>query len=250
MSGCKIMFINLILSCSVFAVTQSMSPHYENGLRAYRNNQYDLATQEFEAILDNNWDSPELYYNLGNAYYRIGNTSGSVWAYESCLRLAPTHTDAEYNLKLANLKVKDRVELPEPPIYFKLYMAIKERYIPSAWITITLFILLLFSLSITISRILSFILLNYIPNIFIIIFFCSLFFTLNSIWTENSVNQGIIYIPTVKARSEPNTFSTRLFEVHEGLKVSINQISNNWVEIELLDGKVGWIENHHIRLIQ
>ena len=45
-------------------------------------------------------------------------------------------------------------------------------------------------------------------------------------------------------------FSTRLFEVHEGLRVSINQIADEWVEIELLDGKMGWIENNQIRLIQ
>ncbi|SVD84850.1 uncharacterized protein METZ01_LOCUS437704, partial [marine metagenome] len=60
-----------------------MSMHYEKGLDAYRNNQHDLAIQEFETILNNNWDSPELYYNLGNAFYRRGNTSGAVWAYES-----------------------------------------------------------------------------------------------------------------------------------------------------------------------
>ena len=85
---------------------------------------------------------------------------------------------------------------------------------------------------------------------FITLFFCSLFFTFHSIWTENSVNQGVIYYPVVEIRSEPNKFSARLFEVHEGLKVLVNQTSENWVEIELLDGKAGWIENHQIRLIQ
>ena len=75
-------------------------------------------------------------------------------------------------------------------------------------------------------------------------------FTLHSIWTGNSVSQGIIYFSSIEARSEPNSFSTRLFKVHEGLKVSVNQISENWMEIELLDGKVGWIEESQIRLIQ
>ena len=108
MGGRRLKFIILILSCPLFSVSENMSLHYEKGLHAYRNHQYDLAIQEFEIILNNNWDSPELYYNLGNAYYRNGNTSGSVWAYESCLRLSPTDANAEYNLKLANLKVKDR----------------------------------------------------------------------------------------------------------------------------------------------
>ena len=250
MSGSRLKVIILVFSCPVFAVTEGMSLHYKKGMDSYRNNQYELAIQEFEIILNNNWDSPELYYNLGNAYYRNGNTSGSVWAYESCLRLSPTYTDAEYNLKLANLKVKDRVDLPNPPIYLKWYMGIKEHFTPSVWINVTLFILLLLSLVVTVSRILSVVSLNYISGIFSTLFFISLFFTLHSIWTENSVNQGIIYYSAAEARSEPNTFSAQLFTVHEGLKVSVNQTSENWVEIELMDGKTGWIENHQIRLIQ
>ena len=250
MGGCRIKLIILILSYPVFAASENMSMHYEKGLDAYRNNQHDLAIQEFETILNNNWDSPELYYNLGNAFYRKGNTSGAVWAYESCLKLTPTHSDAEYNLRLANLNVKDRVDLPDPPIYLKWYMGIKENYAPPIWINITLFILLSLSIFATVSRILSLVSLNYIQGIFIPILFWSLFFTLHSIWTENSVNEGVIYYPAVEVRSEPNTFSTRLFEVHEGLKVSINQSYENWMEIELLDGKSGWVEDHQIRLIQ
>ena len=250
MDGRRLKFIILMLSCPLFAVSENISLHYEKGLDAYRNNQYELAIQEFETIINNNWGSTGLYYNLGNAYYRNGNTPGSVWAYESCLKLSPNNADAEYNLKLANLNVKDRVDFPNPPIYLKWYLSIKERYTPSIWINITLFIFLLLSISITIPRVLLSISYNYIPGILITLFFCSLFFTLHSIWTENAINQGIIYYSAVEARSEPNTFSAQLFAVHEGLKVSVNQISANWVKIELMDGKTGWIENHQIRLIQ
>ena len=69
-------------------------------------------------------------------------------------------------------------------------------------------------------------------------------------WTDNSLSLGDIYATQVEAHSEPNVFSTRLFEVHEGLRVSISHTVDNWVEIELLDGKTGWIENNQIRLIR
>ena len=77
-----------------------------------------------------------------------------------------------------------------------------------------------------------------------------MFFTLHSIWTENSVKEGIIYDMQVVARSEPNSFSTHLFEVHVGLKVFVGQISDEWIAIELLDGKTGWVEENDIRLIR
>ena len=217
---------------------------------AYKNGQYDLAIQEFESILLDNWDSPELYYNLGNAFYRSGIIAGAVWAFESCLKLSPTHEDAKYNLRLANLKVIDRMDLPEPPIYLKLYLSIKEQFTPSTWINISLFIFLIFAIVMTASQMTSSSILKNIRGSIIVVFFVSLFLTIHSIWTDNSLSLGVIYATKVEAHSEPNMYSTRLFEVHEGLRVSISHTADKWVEIELLDGKTGWIENNQIRLIR
>ena len=248
--GRRIILIISLITIPVFAVQDGISLHYGVGKDAYRKGQYDLAIQEFESILSNNWDSPELYYNLGNAFYRVGNTAGAVWAFESCLKISPTHKDAKYNLRLANLKVIDRMDLPEPPIYLKLYLSIKEQCTPSTWINISLFILLIFSIIMTASQMTSSSILQHLRESIIVIFFVSLFLTIHSIWTDNSLSLGVIYATKVEVHSEPNVFSTRLFELHEGLSVSINQAVDDWIEIELLDGKTGWIENNQIRLIR
>ncbi len=250
MSGNRSLLLLFFIGIPLFAVEEEISQHYKSGMDAYKKGQYDLAIQEFESILSNNWDSPELYYNLGNAFFRSGNTAGAVWAFESCLNLSPTHSDAKYNLKLANLKVIDRMDLPDPPLYLQWYLGLKERFTPTTWIHITLFIFFLFSLSVTVNRLFLFSLVQNLRGVILTIFFMSLFLTFHSIWTDNSLNLGVIYSLKAEVRSEPNTFSTRLFEVHEGLKVSINQLENDWVEIELLDGKTGWISNDQIRLIQ
>ena len=142
--GCKLILITAIFIIPVFAVQEGISLHYGIGMDAYRKGQYELAIQEFESILSDNWESPELYYNLGNAYYRVENTPGAIWAFESCLKLYPKHSDAKYNLMLANLKVIDRVNLPEPPIYLKWYLNIKDQFTPSTWINSSLFILMIF----------------------------------------------------------------------------------------------------------
>jgi len=250
MSGNRSLLLLFFIGIPLFAVEEEISQHYKSGMDAYKKGQYDLAIQEFESILSNNWDSPELYYNLGNAFFRSGNIAGAVWAFESCLNLSPTHSNAKYNLKLANLKVIDRMGLPDPPLYLQWYLGLKEQFTPTTWINITLFIFFLFSLSVTVNRLFLFSLVQNLRGVILTIFFISLFLTFHSIWTDNSLNLGVIYSLKAEVRSEPNTFSTRLFEVHEGLKVSINQLENDWVEIELLDGKTGWISNDQIRLIQ
>ena len=250
MSGLRLFLFLFFIGIPLVAVEEGISQYYKNGMDAYKKGQYDLAIQEFESILSNNWDSPELYYNLGNAFFRSGNTAGAVWAFESCLKLSPTYSDAKYNLKLANLKVIDRMGLPDPPLYLQWYLGLKEQFTPTTWINSTLFIFFLFSLSVTVNRLFLFSLVQNLKGVIVTIFFISLFLTFHSIWTDNSLNLGVIYSLKAEVRSEPNTFSTRLFEVHEGLKVSINQLENNWVEIELLDGKTGWISNDQIRLIK
>ena len=250
MSGLRSFLLLFIIGIPLFALEEGISQYYKNGMDAYKKGQYELAIQEFESILSNNWDSPELYYNLGNAFFRSGNTAGAVWAFESCLNLSPTHSDAKYNLKLANLKVIDRMGLPDPPLYLQWYLGLKEQFTPATWINITLFIFFLFSLTVTVNRLFLFSLVQNLRGVILTIFFISLFLTFHSIWTDNSLNLGVIYSLKAEVRSEPNTFSTRLFEVHEGLKVSINQLENDWVEIELLDGKTGWITENQIRLIR
>ena len=250
MSGLRFFLLLFFIGIPLFAIEEGISQYYKNGMDAYKKGQYDLAIQEFESILSNNWDSPELYYNLGNAFFRSGNTAGAVWAFESCLNLSPTHSDAKYNLKLANLKVIDRMGLPDPPLYLQWYLGLKEQFTPTTWINITLFIFFLFSLSVTVNRLFLFSLVQNLRGVILTIFFIFLFLTCHSIWTDNSLNLGVIYSLKAEVRSEPNTFSTRLFEVHEGLKVSINQLENNWVKIELLDGKTGWITENQIRLIR
>ena len=230
MSGLRFFLLLFFIGIPLFAVEEGISQYYKNGMDAYKKGQYDLAIQEFESILSNNWDSPELYYNLGNAFFRSGNTAGAVWAFESCLNLFPTHSDAKYNLKLANLKVIDRMGLPDPPLYLQWYLGLKEQFTPTTWINITLFIFFLFSLSVTVNRLFLFSLVQNLRGVILTIFFISLLLTTHSIWTDNSLNLGVIYSLKAEVRSEPNTFSTRLFEVHEGLKVSINQLENDWVK--------------------
>ena len=92
-------------------------------------------------------------------------------------------------------------------------------------------------------------LLHYSSSFISILFFISLFFTFNSILNRNYNQEGIIYENKIRVHSEPNKLSTRKFEVNEGLKVKVGKEENKWLEIELLDGKNGWIEKKQIRII-
>ncbi len=250
MIGCKIL-INIFFISQIFAFMENdLRDLYESGLESYRLGEYEMSIQKYDLILSKGFESIELYYNLGNAYYRSGDVAGSIWSYENCLKLSPGHKDARYNLKLANLKVIDKIVLPEPPRYINWYLDLRQSFTSSQKINFSLFILFMIIILFSGSRMKIFTQFYILRLVLIFIFFISLYFTLDSIWTTNFFNYGIINDLKIEVRSEPNLLSTRLFEVHEGLKVSVNDKLDKWLEIELLDGKKGWIEIENIRLIK
>ncbi|MFC1618418.1 tetratricopeptide repeat protein [Candidatus Neomarinimicrobiota bacterium] len=220
---------------------------YQRGLEAYQNEQWSLAIQEFESILRSGYESEVLYYNLGNAYYRAGHVAGAVWAYEQALSLNPNDADARYNLALANLRVQDRIDLPEMPLYVRLYKAVRESLTPSEWIQRVSVVLFLVALAFALSRILQKTWLGWavIPGIVVAMLLFSI--AIDSITITSRTREGIIYNQIVTAYSAPSARATRLFELHEGLKVSISEQNDEWYQIELLDGKTGWIPMDNLR---
>ena len=244
------LFILLLFFTLIFpSYSDSISVYYEEGLSAYKKGQYNLSVQNFEFILALEWESSELYYNLGNSFFRLNDIPNAIWAYEYCLKLSPNHADARYNLQLVNLKVVDKIELPNPPFYLEWYLSTKENFTSNEWINISLFIFLFFTLTSVLIRLKINKYIHSVRAIILVLFFISTLFTIDSILTFTSTKSGIISKLKVEVRSEPNKYSTKLFQVHEGLKVHVKNNEIEWIEIELLDGKSGWIANSEIKLI-
>ena len=239
----------LLFCLPVLLLGTETADRYAHGLDAYQNSQYALAIQEFESVLAANWEAPELYYNLGNAYYREGAVAGAVWAFEQCLRLDPGHSDAAYNLELANVKVVDRINMPDPPLILHIYRLIKQWLTPRGWIFLFLSILLLFSITFASRKIFDLPWVIHFNWIFVPGLILVLLIGIDAISNRYSISEGIIYTPVAQAYSAPDEYATKLFEVHAGLKIQIVGSTTDWYEIELLDGNTGWIPAVGLRLL-
>ena len=231
----------------LIAVHPQIEGKYNHGIEAYKNGNYQLAVQEFEDVLDQGWEAPEIYYNLGNAFFRLDEIGEAVWAYEKCLAIKPAHEDAAFNLSLANLKVIDRIDLPDPPVYLKFYNLIRNTFLLQEWVfaLTLLFMMVLFLRCLRILLQLKTV--RSLENILMVLFIFSLFISGHSYYDFKTENNGIIFEPVVIAYSEPNEFSIRVMEIHEGLMVITLKETDDWVEIELLDGKKGWIKSFQVR---
>src|ERR1035437_1857076 len=109
-----LLFLSLILCHGPIAFAQTDALKLANSL--YAKGDYTNAAKQYEKILSTNKVAPELYFNLGNAYYKSNEVGHSILNYERALRLSPSFDDARFNLELAQLKVVDNI-VPSPTFF-------------------------------------------------------------------------------------------------------------------------------------
>ncbi len=244
----KILF-HLSLFSSIAYCNFDINSIYQKGIDSYRNDNFINAIIYFNQILEYDYESEELLYNLGNAYYLTDNIPLSVWAYEKCLKLNPFNEDASFNLKLVNLKVKDRIEIPDPPLLLKTFRLLKNIFSAREWIFIGLVLLFFASILFFIRKLFSKPKIILFEKFFYFLLIMMILPGSFSIYDSFNIKQGIVKSDKVNIYSAPNNSSVILFKIHEGLKVDIKGKDSNWIKIKLIDGKEGWIPSEKILIL-
>ena len=220
---------------------------------AYIRNDFTTAIQIYEMILRTG-ESADIYYNLGNSYYKIGDIAKAILNYERALILKPANKDIRSNLEIARAKTVDKVtDVPELFFITWLKSIINSMGIQS-WAIIAISFFLLFIVSIYFFFFSTKIVAR--KTFFILALFFLVFCVIANISAAfqrrvrlNRMN-AIIISPSVTIRSTPNDNGTSLFILHEGRKVFIKDDSmKDWKEIQLEDGNVGWVKKNDLEVI-
>lgn len=221
---------------------------------AYINNDFASAVYLYENILANQGESADIYYNLGNSYYKMDNIAKAIVNYEKALVLNPADGDIRFNLELAQSKTVDKVT-PMSEIFLVTWMKnLTDLTSEKGWakMGITTFILMLsmlalyfFSKKIALKKI------GFISAV-CLLFICVIanIFASSQKNKAESHGEAIIMAPSVTVKSTPNDGGTDLFILHEGHKVTIkDNTMREWKEIQLEDGNVGWVPTSVIEII-
>lgn len=220
---------------------------------AYIRNDFTTAIQIYEMILRTG-ESADIYYNLGNSYYKIGDIAKAILNYERALILKPANKDIRSNLEIARAKTVDKVtDVPE--LFFITWLkSITNSMGIQSWAIIAISFFLLFIVSIYFFFFSTKIVAR--KTFFILALFFLVFCIIANISAAfqrrvrlNRMN-AIIISPSVTIRSTPNDNGTSLFILHEGRKVFIKDDSmKDWKEIQLEDGNVGWVKKNDLEVI-
>lgn len=247
-----LLFISFFVYIS-FLKANDANTIFNKANEEYKKNNFQASAQLYESILKQGYSEVEIYYNLGNSYFRLKKIPQAILNYERALKIAPDDDDIRTNLIIANLKVVDKIE-PLPKFFLNDWLdsiseALNSSYwawiaVISIWLAFTFFAIYYISWSVLLKK--SFFGLS---MIFALVLLLSLFFAHKEYINENSKNQAIIFSPSVYVKSSPDIKSADLFILHEGTKLTILDEVAEWEKIRLVNGNIGWIPKTAIEII-
>ena len=217
----------------------------------YAEGNYAEAAKQYQEVLAEQ-PSAEVYYNLGNAYFKQGELSQSILAYERALRLKPTMKDAKHNLQFAQTRIVDNIEDTQSFFLSSWLKAVRNALNQQVWVilSISLFILALvgffffaFSRSIWLRKTAFY---TSMVALLISICACANAGSLHKRDTQRS--EAIITQGIVNAKASPDRSGTDLFTIHEGTKVRITDVIGEWCCIHV-GNNIGWMQLAHLERI-
>lgn len=239
------------------------------GNSAYAAAEYDMAIDCYKAILEMGYESDVLYYNLGNAYFKRGESnvatdgvtafcSGelgyAILNYERALKLNPAMEDAQYNLKHAN-KLLTNVPKPVPQNFVtNIWRSMSGIAGSNTWAVVSLVMfgatLALVLVYLLVGRIglrkLSFF--GAIVTLLIFIVTTAFAITQRS-WQLDDSRAIIVYNGEANIHPEPNKSSPKIRSYTQGIAVEVLSGDSEWSEVRFADGEKGWIRTDYIEKI-
>lgn len=225
---------------------------WDSANAAYTEGRWQDAADGYEMIATLGLESPQLYYNLGNAWFKADNLGKAIVNYERSLKLDPSFSDARYNLEFASGHTQDRIE-SVPEFVLKTWTR-KFCYIldSDAWAVIFIVFLalacaaaLLFFLAPSVGWKRT----GFISAIICILLGgTALGFSLHQRNDYFLRDEAIVMKPVISTKSSPEG-TMDLFILHEGTKVRIIDSVGAWTNIEISDGRQGWVHADDIEII-
>lgn len=225
---------------------------WENANDAYVNGNYGEAIVLYDSIVQSGYVSGKLYYNLGNAHFKVGHLGKSILNYKRALRFKPYDADFRYNLSIAESRTKDKIE-SLPGFAFGRWVDGWRSYLTSNdWGIVSLVMLAL-----ALGGVLVYLLLRNKRRRKIgfaaMVTFGAL--ALLTLWfaiaekRDMSSRQGVVMATAASVNSSPEGNGRELFVLHEGTVVDITGDYATWVEVALPDGNKGWMQAISLEMI-
>lgn len=239
----RILFLLLIVTNVVTA--QSVDSLFTAANNLYKEGKFEEAVEKYKKVASQELVSSELYYNLGNSYYKLNKVGPSIYYYEKALKLDPLNKDVKNNLVFAKRLALDTIEALPKTVFQKFNKNYLQKLSYNQWAIVVvcfsilaslLFLLFYFAQTPLKKRIF------FATSIFgFLLLLISFFVTLNQYNVSKKNKEAIVFANKTSIRNAPTLNAEEVFVLHEGTKVTVLDGIDNWKKIKIADGKLGWI---------
>ena len=226
---------------------------FQNANQAYQAGNFPLAVEQYETILrGGKLFSKELYYNLGNGYYRLNQTGRSILNYERAARLAPTDADIQTNLAIVRGHVTDDIEAVSEVFFVKWYRLLRRAFTADTWAVFGLFFLWLGGGGFAVwllgkqrqwkKR-------GFAVGCVALPLSLLIFLMTNNAAKITEATFGIVMLKETAFRNAPNENAAVTATLHEGIKVEIVDKIGGLTKVKLANGEEGWVATTDVEKI-
>lgn len=250
----KRLLIVILVSSFASSLYPQNNTLFEQATNAYNKGEFKQAIGFYEEILSNEKHSANLYFNLGNCYYKLGEIGPSIYYYEKALLLNPGDSEIKNNLGYAQNMRLDAIEQMPESAFSRFYNATVAKLSFDQWSYLAVGFVFLFVLAYmayylfqgaTRKRF------SFVTSL-VAIALCALSVGFAYLQYEQSSanNPAIVFTREVGVNSEPNDRSEKIFTLHEGTKVNMLEKLGEWQKIKIADGQTGWLPESSLRRLK
>jgi len=240
----RLLIILFFFSFGTMTGTEGIQ-QFENANKAYNDKKFDEAIAAYETIIEQGFQSEELYYNLANCYFKKKQTAKAILNYERALIIDPNDEDILHNLNVTRSFLKDDISVIPPFFLARWWGGLRRQLSSTSWGIVGILVLWLGIGGLILWLIgktralkkkgflagIALVLLSIVP----------FFLAMNQAKLEKNSSRAIIMKSEIPLRSAPDELSTELILLHEGTKVEILDLIGSWNKVRLENGEQGWL---------
>lgn len=219
----------------------------------YKKGDYALAAQLYSDMIRDGVTSAEVYYNLGNCHFKMKDIGHAVLNYERALKLDARNPDVLYNLAIVNSLTKDDLQ-PAQRLFILQWWLDASSILPAQiWLGLHIFLFTIFLFFAG-----YFLIIKHdrkkrrgfrlaILSLVLSVLFLALGWQRH--YSTQRVQEAVVVSEEVTVMSGPGADNTGLTDFHEGTKLQVLGVADDWYEIKSSDGHRGWVPGSDIEQI-
>ena len=240
----------VLFTCLQSEAADSLSSAWQKANQFFQQKQYDSAILYYESLVDRNISNPELYYNLGNAYYKANKIGPAVLNYERALQINPDYTEARDNLTLTQSRIANRIQEPQDIFFVAWWKSMTKQSLAGSWSIISLALFLLTLLIVVLRK------WYHAPAwlqpqivvLCVVLFFVSLFLAYISAQRQVRHDEAVVMAADTPFHQDGKTSQPQSL-VPEGTVVELETEGADKAKVKLPDGRSGYIQREALEKI-